>query len=82
MQSDATALKVENAAPEAKVTDLESMSMRDNFFYGITERCQHEKCDGLVKDVCVDALGLQDAATMTFDRVHRVETFSRIKSDP
>ena len=66
MQSDANVLKMKNAALEAKVTDLESRSMRDNLlFYGITERGQHENCEGLVKEVCLDTLGLQDAENMT-----------------
>ena len=83
MQSDANVLKVKNAALEAKVTDLESRSMRDNLlFYGITERGHHENCEGLVKEVCVDTLGLQDAENMTFDRVHRVGTFSKNKVRP
>ena len=80
MQSDANVLNVKNGALKAKVTDLESRSMRDNLlFYGITERGQHENCEGLVKEVCVDTLGLQDAENMTFDRIHRM---GRIKSDP
>ena len=83
MQSDANSLRAKNAGLELKVTDLESRSMRDNLlFYGITEKGQHENCEGLVKDVCIETLGLPEARNMSFDRVHRVGTFSKNKVRP
>ena len=54
MQSDTNTLTEKNASLESKVIDLESRSMRDNLlFYGISEKGQHENCEGLVKDVYV-----------------------------
>lgn len=83
MQTNTNYLRTRNSALEAKVTDLESRSMRDNLlFYGITERGQHENCEGLVKGVCIETLGLAEADNMTFDRVHRVGTFSKNKVRP
>ena len=83
IQSNTNYLKARNHTLEAKVTDLESRSMRDNLlFYGISERGQQENCEQLVKGVCTDTLGLAEAENMTFDRVHRVGTFSKNKVRP
>ena len=70
MQNDANYLRSKNATLEAKVTDLESRSMWDNLlFYGISERGQLENCESLVKDVCIENLGLPEARNITFDRL-------------
>ena len=83
IKNDANYLRSKDAALEAKVTDLESRSMRDNLlFYGISERGQHENCESLVKDVCIENLGLPEARNITFDRVHRVGTFNNNKVRP
>ena len=83
MQSNTNYLKARNNTLEAKGTDLESRSMRDNLlFYGISERGQQENCEQLVKGVCIDTLGLAEAENMKFNRVHRVGTFSKTRSGP
>ena len=83
MKTDADMLRQKNAALESKVTDLESRSMRDNLlFYGIPERGQHENCEELIKQVCVETLELEEAETMKFDRVHRIGMHSTSKIRP
>ena len=62
MQSDANYLRERNANLEAKVTDLESRSMRDNLlFYGIAERGQLENCESMIKEVCIENLDMPEA---------------------
>ena len=83
MQSDTNYLRERNANLEAKVTDLESRSMRDNLlFYGVAERGQLENCESMIKEVCIENLDLPEALDMKFDRVHRVGTFSNNKVRP
>ena len=62
MQSDANNFRERNANLEAKVTDLESRSMRDNLlFYGIAERGQLENCESMIKEVCIENLDMPEA---------------------
>ena len=50
METDTDTLRQKNAHLEAKVTDLESRSMRGNLlFCGIPEKGQNENCEALVK---------------------------------
>lgn len=72
-----------SAKLEAKLTDLESRSMRDNLlFYGIPEGGNTESCEDLVRAICVEKLEIQEARNMVFDRVHRVGTASNNKVRP
>ena len=83
MKSDTDMLKQRNAHLEAKITDLESRSMRDNLlFYGIAERGKNEDCEAMIKQVCVETLELHEAVDMKFDRVHRIGTHSTSKIRP
>ena len=57
---------------EAKVTDLEYRSMRDNLmFYGIPEQ-QNEDCKVSIKQFMNVVLEIPQADKLTFDRVHWV----------
>ena len=39
--------------------------MRDNLlFYGIEKRGEHEKCESLIKKVCIDQLQMPEAKDM------------------
>ena len=47
--------------------------MRENLlFYGIEEGGEHENCERLIKQVCVDKLQMPEAETMLIDRAHRI----------
>ena len=83
MKTDTDTLRQKNAHLEAKVKDLESRSMRENLlFYSIPERGQNENCEEIVKQVCVETLELEEANTMTFNRVYRIGTNSNNKIRP
>ena len=54
-KKNCVSLEEKNTKLENKVTDLESRSVRDNLlFYGIPEGGEHENCEVLVKEICVD----------------------------
>lgn len=74
MKKYCSAIKEKNTKLEAKLTDLESRSMRDNLlFYGIPETLgDTEDCDYLVKQFCNEHLEFPQAKDMLLDRVHRV----------
>ena len=72
LEENAQALQKDKASLEAKVTDLEYRSMRDNLmFYGIPEQL-NEDCEARVKQFVSVALEIPQADKLTFDRVHRV----------
>ena len=73
LKSSCKSLEDKNAKLETKVVDLESRSMRDNLlFYGIEEGGEHENCERLIKQVCIDHLQMPEAQDMLIDRVHRI----------
>ena len=73
LKSSCKSLEDKNAKLETKVIDLESRSMRDNLlFYGIGEEGEHEDCEKLIKQVCVEQLQMPEAKDMLIDRVHRI----------
>ena len=83
LESNAKAYIDKSAKLEAKLTDLESRSMRDNLlFYGVPEQGATENCENIIKAICAEKLELHEAHNMTFDRVHRVGNASGNKPRP
>ena len=73
LKANCLSLEDKNVKLETKVVDLESRSMRENLlFYGIEEGGEHENCERLIKQVCVDKLQMPEAETMLIDRAHRI----------
>lgn len=75
LENDTKTMKQNQESLNAKLTDLESRSMRENFlFYGIPEGGDGEDCDALVKAFCTDQLEMRGdyVHNMIFDRAHRV----------
>lgn len=78
-------MKKKNESLDAKLTDLEPRSMRENLmFYGIAEGGDNEDCEQLVKGMCVDHLHMRGdyVHVMIFDRAHRVGQKSASKIRP
>ena len=83
LENSSKSYMVKCAKLEAKVSDLESRSMRDNLlFYGVPEGGETEDCEYCVKKVCAEQLQLQEAQILAFDRVHRVGNPSHNKVRP
>lgn len=83
LKSDCKSLETKNSKLETKVTDLESRSMRDNLlFYGIDEGGEHENCERLIKEVCINHLQMPEAKDMLIDRAHRVGAMKNNKPRP
>ena len=78
-------MKKKNESLDAKMTDLESRSMRENLmFYGIEAGGDNEDCEQPVKGMYVDHLQMRgdNIHEMIFDRAHRVGQKSASKIRP
>ena len=83
LKSNCKSLETKNSKLETKVVDLESRSMRDNLlFYGIAEGGEHENCERLIKQVCVEQLQMPEAKDMLIDRAHRMGAVKKDKPRP
>ena len=83
LKSNCKSLEDKSAKLETKVVDLESRSMRDNLlFCGIDESGEHENCERLIKQVCVDHLKMPEAKDMLIDRAHRLGVLKPNKTRP
>ena len=72
LENEAKKIEERRTQMEDKLTDLECRSMRDNLiFYGIPETAA-EDCENKVKELCKEKLGILNADTFVFDRVHRL----------
>ena len=83
LEQNTKSFQEKNQKLESKLTDLESRSMRENLlFYGLPEGGEHENCEQLVRQLCVEKLEIQEARNMVLDRVHGVGVASHNKIRP